>query len=138
MTKKQFIKECGIDEKLINAVVHQSGGWENFKEIASDVANHGADSGFSGWCYYNETCGFFKKNKQLILDFAKEEAESFGESMLEMISHFGVFTHDPISTDDIAEALYSKDNDRETDVHNVMAWYALEEVSRRYYDIVNN
>ena len=45
-TLKEFTEKSHINESLVRAVVRQSGGWEDFKEKALDVANHGAYAGF--------------------------------------------------------------------------------------------
>jgi hypothetical protein len=135
MTMKEFIDQSGLPEKLVKAVVRQSGGWKDFKEIAVDVSRHGADNGFSGWIYYHETMNFFKKNQDLILEYAEQMADELGEDMLKMIQGFGVFRKDPISQNALAKAIYTGRGDNAAIVHNVLAWFALEEVSRRYDDM---
>jgi len=41
MTKTQFCNQFS-HASLASAVIRQCGGWESFKEMAQDVANHGA------------------------------------------------------------------------------------------------
>lgn len=134
-TLKNLIENCHVPEKLIKAVVKQSGGWNDFSEIAGDVANHGADAGFGGWTYYSDTVAFAKKNRPEILEMAEEQSKEFGQGLLEMICGFGVFRTDKITPDEVARAIYQGKGDRITDVLNVLAWYALEEVCRCYTDL---
>ncbi len=42
MKLKDFVRKSHIEPTLIRAVVRQIGGFEEFKERAPDVVNHGA------------------------------------------------------------------------------------------------
>lgn len=137
-TIKDMIDRSNIPEKLIRAVIRQSGGFESFAEMAPDISNHGIDGGFHGWVWYTETVKFWKANRKLILEMAEEQAQEFGMGMLEMIQGFGVFRHDPISVDDLARALYQGKGDDAQVVGNVMAWYPAEEVARLYNDLLED
>ena len=134
-TMKSFINRSNLPAPLIRAVVKQSGGWKNFQEIAKDVAEQGADCGFSGWIYYRETMEFFRKNRKIILEHAEEMAQDLGEPMLSMIQDFGIFRTAPIKTEDLAKALYAGKGPEVATVYNVMSWFALEEVARAYVDL---
>lgn len=138
MKMKNLIENTSMSPKLAKAIINQSGGWDQFKESAPDIANHGIDGGFSGWIYYSDTCEFFKKNRKDILAYAEEMAESMGEDMLSMIQNFGVFQNDQISTNDLAKALYTGKGDDATRVQNVMAWFVVEELARNYVDMVED
>ena len=135
ITMKSFINESNIPAPLIRAVIKQSGGWDSFQEIAKDVAEHGADSGFSGWIYYRETMDFFRKNRKAILEYADELASCSGDDVLSLIQGFGIFRTAPIRMDDLAKALYTGKGPEVTRVYNIMAWFALEEVARDYVDL---
>jgi hypothetical protein len=136
-TLKEFVKATHINEKLVRAVVRQSGGWDSFKEDAPDVARHGVDGGFHGWIYYTETLRFTRNNKKAIMEALEEMAFSLGEGgVLKMVTDFGVFRNDPISEDEVARAVYQGKGERATDVLNVLAWFAMEEVSRSYADLL--
>ena len=134
-TMKSLINESNIPAPLIRAVVKQSGGWDSFQEIAKDVAEHGADNGFSGWIYYRETMEFFRKNRRTILEYAEEMAHDLGENVLSMIQGFGIFRDAPIDTQDLAKALYAGKGPEVATVYNVMSWFSLEEVARAYVDL---
>ena len=135
ITMKSFINRSNLPAPLVRAVVKQSGGWENFREMAKDVAEHGADSGFSGWIYYRETMNFFRKNRKTILQYADELASYSGDDVLSLIQGFGIFRTAPIRMDDLAKALYTGKGPEVTRVYNIMAWFALEEVARDYVDL---
>ena len=132
ITMKSFINRSNLPAPLVRAVVKQSGGWKNFQEMARDVAEHGADLGFSGWIYYRETMNFFRKNRKTILGYAEEMAQDLGESLLSMIQGFRIFRDAPIDTQDLAKALYTGKGPEVARVYNVMAWFALEEVAIAY------
>ena len=134
-TMKSFINESNIPAPLIRAVIKQSGGWNSFQEMARDVAEQGADCGFSGWISYRETMEFFRKNRKVVLEYAEEMAHDLGENVLSMIQGFGIFRDAPIDTQDLAKALYAGKGPEVATVYNVMSWFALEEVARAYVDL---
>lgn len=131
-TVKEFAAKSNVSETLIRAVVRQVGGWNNFKELAEDVRDYGADGGFSGFIYYTDTLAFFEHNKKLIMSLAKEQASEFGCGVYQMIAGFNCLK---ITDSEVVEAIYES-GEYETDVKNALAWYALEEVCRAYCDVV--
>lgn len=133
MKLNEFIRQSSIPEKLIRSTVKQIGGWDEFKNRAEDITSYGASGGFSGFTYYSDTVPFTKRNKAAILDFAKEQAQDFGESMLTMVGNFICLK---ISPEEAAEAIYNPKSEEQTTVYNALAWYILEEVSRSYVDLI--
>jgi len=99
------------------------------RESLEEVCRHGASGGFAGFTYYTDTVAFFKAHKGDILSLAKQQADDFGQGMLEMIQSFNCVGKD-YSMDEIGEALYSGRGESSTFIRNAMAWYALEEVAR--------
>lgn len=132
-TLKRFLIDSNVNDTLIRAVVRQCGGWSNFKDIAQDVTNHGAMSGFSGFTYYVDTIAFFKKNKKAIMELVNEQAKDFGVCAFQMIADFKCLKVDVGS---VAEAIHNPHTEDIDSVRNALAWYALEEVSRSYVDCV--
>lgn len=107
------------------------------REQLADVARHGADSGWSGFTYYTDTCAFYKAHKADILKMAEDLASALGEDMLHMIQNFRCLTSGSypnrkpdFSQSEIAEALYSGRGEHSHLIRNAMAWFALEEVAR--------
>lgn len=134
MKLSKLIATSSLPESLIRATVKQAGGWESFKEMASDVTNHGADSGFSGFTYYTDTVNFTERNQAEILQACGDMASDLGESSrYAMIAGFQCLKMQP---DEVAEAIYNKRIEERTNVFNALAWFALEEVSRAYCDAV--
>ena len=133
-TKKEFIKNSHLSEKLINSVISQFGGWETFKELAEDVTNYGIDGGFSGFIYYADTHKFAMKNRSLIVKQLEEDANSFGEDVISMVSNFGVFRQSKMDADDRKDLYKYLGGGRpeQGTITNVMAWFAAEEVCRAY------
>ena len=128
-----FCQEAShIPASLIRATIRQCGGWADFQEIAKDVANHGADGGFSGFIYYVETEAFFKRNREDILQMAQEMASDLGQPVLDLIAGFNCLG---CEADDVAKAIYGTKKQDEFHVKNALAWYALEEVARAFSDM---
>lgn len=133
LTLKKLIESTNIPETLVRSVVRQLGGWRNFTESAPDICRHGIDGGYGKFLYYRDTIPFFKRNREAILEMAKEQAEQFGSSLVEMIGNFGCFRNCKPSEVEIIEALAGRV--RDTQVPNALAWYAGEEVARAYDDL---
>lgn len=133
-TLKQFTSQSNIPATLIRAVVRKIGGWDSFKDHAEDVSNHGASGGFSGFCYYSDTVKFAASHKNDIMLYANDMARDIGEdSAISLIAGFNCLKMDAV---EVAEALYNPRSDERTMVYNALAWFALEEVSRNYCDMV--
>lgn len=129
-TIKAFCRYSNIDSNLIKAVIRQSGGWSDFQEKALDIANHGIAGGFSGWIYYTETCAFYAKNQQLIVDMVESQADEYGyQSAQELVKGFrGV----DATMSEIGYTLYGNKRQHVDCGANTLAWYAAEEVARSY------
>ena len=133
-TKKEFIKNSHLSEKLINSVISQFGGWEIFKELAEDVLNIGIDAGFSGFIYYSDTHQFAIKNRALIVAQLEDDADQLGEDVISMVSNFGVFRQSKMDADDRKDLYKYLGGGRpeQGTITNVMAWFAAEEVCRMF------
>ena len=98
-----------------------------FLETLQDVANHGAGGGFSGFILYFDTVDFTRRNRALIMEQLKEDADSYGSSVSDMVCGFNCFKG--YSEDEVLTALYSGEGENVTTVYNSLAWYALETVA---------
>jgi hypothetical protein len=131
-TVAQAARNTGLQPKLINSVIRQLGG----RDSLQDIANHGIDGGFHGFIYYTETFAFWKRNRGLIADLAREQASEFGTDAVSMIAGFNCLKNDDDAQlrDSIGRAIYggrmSQNNDCDSLVANALAWYAAEEVAR--------
>jgi hypothetical protein len=134
ITLKKLIDESNIDESLIRAVIKQIGGFNELKERAEDVTNYGASGGFGGFIYYDDTVPFAKANLPAIMTGLKELANECGEgNEFDCIALFNCLNG--LSASDIARAINVDEDNNNTTVLNALAWFALEEVSRAYYDL---
>lgn len=128
-TKAQVIKE-NLDKKtLINAVISRVG-----MDSVSDIVKYGIDGGFGGFIYYADTHAFAMRHRKAIIEWLEEQAESFGEEIVSMVSNFGVFRNSPMDADDKKE-LYryiGGGKCEQSAITNVMAWFAAEEVCRLF------
>ena len=139
LTMKTLIANSSIPATLIRAVVKSMNGWDSFKESAQDVVDHGAACGFGNFIYYTDTVAFTTKNRSVIAAYAAEQSKEIGyKDELEMILGFNCLQHDDLTSSDIAKALYGRltDTDTKATIYNVLAWYALEEVSRAHCDLL--
>lgn len=131
-TMSEFIARSHLPESLIRAVIRKAGGWQSFKEMAPDVTNHGADSGFSGFIYYTDTVKFAQRHKGVILDACRQLADDLGEPVYRMIGGFNCLK---ITEGEAAEAIHNPRSEDRTNVLNALSWFALEEVCRSYVDL---
>src|SRR5215510_4539462 len=112
---------------------------EEFKQLSAELENcakHGADCGFSGFIYENETIPFFIANRQDIVSHMEKTAKELGIDIISMVQNFGVFRNSEKPTaSDVGRALWdnSKTWSDLTTLYNVFAWYALEEIARTWY-----
>ena len=131
-TYKAFVTGCHINETLVRSVIRQVGGWGSFKEMAEDVANYGADGGFCGFIYNNETVAFTRRNLDAILEMAKDMADGMGEGdEYQLIAGFNCLK---MSVGQVAGAIHNSRHEDRTTVFNALAWFALEEVCRAFVD----
>lgn len=129
------IKNHSQYKALINAVIAKLGvEGEELENTLSDIRNHGANVGFSGFIYYSETHEFAMKNRKAIVTMLEEQASEFGQEVVEMVSGFGAFRQSKMDNDDRKE-LYKflgGGHPEKSTITNLMAWYALEEVARMF------
>ena len=147
---------------LVTAVIAQSGlSATGF----NDCTNNGAGGGFDGFTWHTDTTAFYDVNKADIvslLEYNKEECYGDVGSLFGMISNFGLgktltvvtsdfeededgeinFDCEPEFNTDVMFAVYDEDNaglkafEEDTTFKNLMAWFALEEVSRVISDLL--
>ena len=116
-----------MNNALIQAIFEQSGADDRteFLGILRDVAQHGADSAFSGFIYYTETRAFYLENRALILEQLRDDADSMGaDSVIGLVATSRCATDS--SEDEIGRTLYAGADDIDDLLANCLAWYALE------------
>jgi len=139
-----LIQNSGFSDTTVDAVIEElgyspEGTGNEFKELSEEFENcaeHGEDCGFVGFIYYNETVPFFKANRRDIVRHMENMAEEMMTDIISMVQGFGVFRHGSKPTaGEVGRALYDsgKTWPELATLHNVFAWYALEEVSRTWY-----
>lgn len=134
-TLGEFVKASHIPGTLIRAVVRQLGGWNEFKDVAGDVATYGANAGFTGFIYHTDTVKFAEKNCKAILEMGKQLAADIGsEGVYSMVASFNCL--DGYNADMVVDALYNTGDENHTEVMNALAWFALEEVCSNYTDLI--
>jgi len=142
--KSVLNKNSGFSDKIIKNVIVALGfnpvhvSKEELKELSGtfqDCSEHGADSGFSGFIYYNETIAFYMANREDIVKHMENTAAELGTDIISMVQCFGVFRYSNKPTpSEVGRALWdSKKCPELATLYNVFAWYALEEISRTWY-----
>lgn len=136
LTLSQFIAESGLNAPLVRSTVRQCGGWEMFQEDAKNLqlCPRGAAGGFGGFIYHSETVAFAKRNKKALLDLCKDQAADYYGHGMTIPAFIAGFNCVDCDAEQVAIALYTGKGENVTEVYNALAWYALEEVARRYCD----
>jgi len=114
---------------LTRAVIRQLGG----RDSLQDVANHGADCGFHGFCYYTDTCAFYARHQSAIAALVEQMADDMGESPTKLVSGFRCLNGD-YTESEVGKTLYGPKKSHDTQIANALAWFALEEVARQETD----
>ena len=103
-----------------------------------DVATHGADTGWPGFCYYHETAAFYARHKKAINQLAEELAADLGDGPLDMVRGFNCLKDSGFTTVEVAKTMYGRRTEKEKNnlvqIDNALAWFALEEVARHLTD----
>ena len=140
-----LINSSGFSAQTVGSVITSlgyrphGGSADDFKELSGTLqscSRHGADSGFSGFFSHSETVPFFKKNRADIIAHMEQTAADMGTDIISMVQGFGVFRYtDKPSPSEVGRALWDKSKTwpELTDLYNVFAWYALEEISHTWY-----
>jgi hypothetical protein len=136
MRQSKFIESSNIPASLIRAVSRQLGGWEYFTDSAEDIRNHGADGGWNGFIWYDDTKKFYRRNRKAILQLAEQLADDIGEDLLSMVASFNCLKCYKLTQNEVAQALYLSKGEWVDSVQNAMAWFALEETARSYCDAI--
>ena len=137
-------RKSGFAERTINNIIKAlgfplEGSGQNFIELSTQFENcaeYGADCGISGFIYYSETIAFFKKHRVDIASHIERTASELGIDIFSMVQNFGVFQNSEKPTaGEVGKALWDASQfwPEFTNLYNVFAWYALEEVSRTWY-----
>jgi len=150
-TQPTAAREGGPVINRLHKAVKRHSGMDNDQLI--EAGEHGADAGWPGFTYYGDTVAFFKKHRALIVELVNEQAESMGETPIEMVASFQCLagremrrTHTGYQDaraesinrallqeyyPSVSRCLYGgRLTDNDTDVANALAWFALEEVGR--------
>lgn len=113
-----------MDKTLQNAVIRRVG-----RDSLQDVVNHGADSGFPGFTYYADTCGFYARHQSRIVALVEEMADDLGEDPVSFVRSFRCLGESYLHSE-VAKTMYGPKKGHDTQIANALAWFALEEVAR--------
>ena len=123
-------------KSLKSAVFAQLCGTKAEKiETLRNVAANGADKGTSGFIWTAETRAFARRNRKLIIERLREDADNFGvKTIVEMICGFNTMKYEkPVDVERAWGKYLSGRKDDNDDalchLENTLAWYSLEEIA---------
>lgn len=117
-----------MESKLEKAIIRKC-----VLEGLYSVRQGGADCGISGFIYYKDTCRFFQRHKEEILEMVKESADELGDSPMEMVKSFKCL--EGAEEEAIGQVLYGRATHEDCDmVKNGLVWFALETIAARHED----
>jgi len=138
-------KQSNFSGRTINSVIFalgyhpQNATSDDFKELSGvleNIAEYGANCGYSGFIYYNETLAFYKKHRLDIVSHMEQTAAELGTDIISLVQNFGVFRNSEKPTaSEVGQALWGSNKVMQelTTLYNVFSWYALEEIARTWY-----
>lgn len=114
---------------LIKAVIREIG-----IEAVEDVNNSGADAGFGGFTYTNDTHKFAMKYQKYIIALLENTADQLGDEVVSMVKNFGMYggSMDKEELRELYAYLSMSKKLEQGGITNTMAWFALEEVCRMF------
>lgn len=97
-----------------------------------EVAEHGADAGWSGFIYFKDTSRFAKRHRKMIIDELEQDRADCGEQTITgMIKSWGCLSmFEPYEIEKQFGRFSAGDDDTDSYFENAMAWYALERASQ--------
>ena len=120
-TKLKEIKkgsESKLEKKVINIILSRQSDYNSITDYMREILDHGCSSGIVGeLIYYNDTLAFYTKYKNDINIMLQETMEEMGSYSLKDIFGKNFDDSDPLL--------------QETSNQNLLAWYAMEETTRK-------
>src|SRR5215469_15440876 len=105
-----------FSSRTINSVIFalgfhpQNATSDDFKELSGvfeNIAEYGANCGFSGFIYYSETLAFYKKHRLDIVSHMEQTAAELGTDIISLVQNFGVFRNsEKPTTSEVGQALW--------------------------------
>jgi hypothetical protein len=136
LTMTAVIEDSSLDATLIRSLVRSHGGWKEFKSIASDISNYGANTGIS-FVYYADTNKAFRANSKALRSWISDLAkECYDLGVLEMLQGWRgigkIYT-----IDEIGSALYTGKGDAVDAVYSTIIYAAVEDLANRIVNMVD-
>lgn len=114
-------------------------------DVLSDISNHGADGGYNGFIYTDETVAFWLKHQKDIVKKLNDDVGEMGlSSAIALVSSFKCLNG--ASIDSIASVIYCVHHTHESlneiddglMIANALSWYALEDVANAYVSFLED
>ncbi len=127
------IKNTNLDASLVRGLVAWHGGWGEFKNIAEDISNHGANTGIS-FVWYTDSVKFFRNHAPAIKAHLASCAYDYYDSnnISEMIVKWDLVSG--YTVEEINQALYTGKGDARDSVYDAAVKAVTEELARVVVD----
>lgn len=153
ITKLAGLMQIVDDDPLAKAVVMDNNGLAcDVKNIRESIdayeeldnvrrSSCGMAGGYGNMIYYKDTCAFFDKHKDLILQRIKDECFELGyANELDAISKFQSLKGENITLQDMMAIDKEKgecEDFKHTQIKNALSWYAGEETAFRFENLMD-
>ena len=142
LTMKQVIEQTNINPTLLRAIVKQHYDWTEFKKSAIYICNYGCVSGISGFIYFNETVGFWKRHKAAIIANLEQMAESNCEGVFDMILNFNGIKNAGLEENEsnayFISKLMNRYNEEFDAFYNLLVWAVVENVAYHVSNVIED
>lgn len=135
LTMNAVIENSVLEASVIRSLVRWHGGWSEFKEIARDISNYGANTGIS-FIYHADMRESFKANAPALKRWVSEMSLDYDKGVLEMLQGWrgigSIYT-----LDEIATALYTGRGDAVDSVYSTIIYAAVEDLANTIVSMVD-
>lgn len=134
LTMTNVIETSAIPTTVIRSLVRWHGGWSEFKAIANDAANHGANTGIS-FIDCTDTTAFFRKNAPAIKAWLTDLTDCYDcDSMAVMVKDWGLGAY---KVEEINAALYTGKGDAVDSTFQQICFALVEQLANDVVDLVD-
>lgn len=134
-----------LNRDLMQAVIEQLGGEQEFLDSYSDISEYGIDGGFGGFIYYHETVDFFNDNFDAIKQYFSNAAECLGlnSAIALLLQNEQMKEKLDLTNEEVAEAFFAiKDSAEKSSCERVqlcnwVSWAVATDTANAYSDFLH-
>ncbi len=136
---KSFLATTNLPQPLVEGVIYQFGGWDEFIESYKDVLYNGNFQCFPGFWDDDETAKFAKEHRAEIAELLLNDSECRGHEVMYVIETFDV-VQNLLVNPEIKRNVFNYIIGLPTEgqfILDLMAWYAARRVCFEYFFLNN-